>query len=169
MNAWRSAVQAMKVFSGLSDWGLTALMAQLRMLPPEMLAALKRLPDLDQAQLLAFNFQPRALKTLYAEMKAMDASYEQVRASGNLGDLPLIVLKSGKNDQTPPKASPELIARISQCLRDAAEAMASLSSRGRLIEVADAGHAIQIECPNAVVEAIHEVLDQVEGRRPIPR
>lgn len=75
---------------------------------------------------------------------------------GGLGDKPLIVLAHGK-----PMAG--LQQGLEGGWRKGQERLAGLSARGQLRVVADAGHAISLERPDAVATAIRDVLDQVRG------
>ena len=77
-----------------------------------------------------------------------------------LGDRPLVVLTAGRREYAPGEDSLEADRRRAQA------ALAALSSRGRQVVVAGSGHHIHIERPEAVVEAIREVLAGVRaGRR----
>ena len=91
-------------------------------------------------------------------------SSDQVRAAKlNYGDMPLIVLS---------RAPFALLPNETQAMRDAKNALwmklhdeiAASSTRGVNRVVPGAGHFIQLEKPDAVIEAINEVLDQVSAR-----
>ena len=84
----------------------------------------------------------------------------QVRAQALvLGPTPLIVLKSP--GRVPPGERGERLRADSTA---AAERLAATSSRGKLIQV-EAGHYIQIDRPDAVIDAVREVLGDVAVSR----
>lgn len=108
--------------------------------------------------------KPAYWRTMLSEYEegwtAADAELREAR--GSLGDLPLIVLTRGLADTNPlPPAEAEAFERVSKEMH--AE-LAAESSRGVLRVVAGASHAIFLERPAAVIEAVGEVLDQVAGR-----
>jgi pimeloyl-ACP methyl ester carboxylesterase len=95
------------------------------------------------------------------------------------GDLPLIVLTGGRDTITTPPGTPgattpdelaEFNKQVAQFLQEAwvpaHHAYAALSTRGRNQLVADSGHNIQVEKPEAVVGAIIEVLEEIHSPKP---
>ena len=92
-------------------------------------------------------------------------SADEVRASGNLGDKPLVVLTAGKGPDpaTLPPGFPakafddfEVIWRNDLQVREA-----HLSTRGRQVIIPDSDHMIPFERPDAVLSAIREVWSAV--------
>ncbi len=81
-------------------------------------------------------------------------SAEQMRDAGNLKDLPLRLLTAERDDPN----SPGMESRLHMH-----ERLTHLSSRGRHVTVPQSGHFIHLDQPEAVVQAIREVLD--EARR----
>lgn len=160
--AWNGGVQGMKVFSRLAPLGLPRLMAATGLLPPEMKAALAKLSPEVRKRLLAFYFHPRHLRTLYQEMAAMEQSYAIARQTGSLGDIPLIVLKHGRPDSVDPQMPPEVTAHIEGGLSELAQAMAGLSTRGKLVVAEQSGHAIHYDQPDLVIAAIREVAEATQ-------
>jgi hypothetical protein len=101
-------------------------------------------------------------RTQHSEEEAfMRASAQQVRAiPRGLGNLPLIVLS---RDRFPPpeNATPEQLERMEaqyQVWLTLARDLTSLSNDGLHRIVAGAGHDIQIDRPQAVIDAVREVL-----------
>lgn len=96
------------------------------------------------------------------EMKAFPESAAQAAASGSLGDLPLIVLS-----HDPDKPSADLPADLAKPTNDAwekmQEEMAHLSTRGTQIIAKNSGHYIRINRPDAVIDAIRNVVDQARA------
>jgi pimeloyl-ACP methyl ester carboxylesterase len=95
------------------------------------------------------------------EMKAFRESATEVAASGSLGDLPLVVLS-----HDPDKASAELPADLVKPTNDAwekmQEEMAHLSTRGTQSIVKGSAHYIQVDRPDAVIDAVRAVVNQAQ-------
>ncbi|MGC2090151.1 MAG: hypothetical protein WA638_12020, partial [Candidatus Acidiferrales bacterium] len=90
-----------------------------------------------------------------------NTSADEVRASGNLGDKPLVVLTAGKGivaANLPPgfpvKAYDDF---LSIWRNDLQVREAHLSTRGRQIIVPDSDHMIPFERPDTIISAIHDV------------
>ncbi len=89
-------------------------------------------------------------------------SFDEVASARKpLGDMPLIVLTAGRMEELPGE-TPEAAQRMEDAVRVMHEETAALSTRGQRRTI-DAGHAIQIEKPEAVVAAIEEVLATVRS------
>lgn len=83
------------------------------------------------------------------------------RAGWPLGDMPLIVLSAGARERQRPSADEaDAIERLSA---EAHEQLAGLSSRGVRRVVPDSKHAIQWDRPQAVIDAVLEVVATVRG------
>ena len=100
-------------------------------------------------------------RTVASEADAMDQdTAEAVAHRRSFGDLPLIVLTAGQ----PPK-DPSLSDAQNQAWQRAwmqgHNGMAALSSRGSNRVVPGSGHFIQFEQPQAVIDAVDEVVAEV--------
>ena len=81
-------------------------------------------------------------------------SGELARAAGGLGDLPIVVLTAGVQDQEEdPKLDHDHALKVALH-----EKLARLSTHGRHVIVAGSGHDIPDEAPAAVVDAIRVVV-----------
>ncbi len=89
------------------------------------------------------------------------ASHEQGRAVTSLGDLPMIVLAASEFRMRIP--DPRFGAFMQNMWHELQKDLARLSSNGKFIAVKDSGHFIQIDKPQAVIDAIYEVVEQVRG------
>ena len=127
---------------------------------PSLEAPFDRLPpDLQKAHLWALS-QPTLAA---AENSERDWSPEYLAKwiasdqRGSLGDLPIIVLarKEGGYGDGHDLSAQEL----ERLRREEHEQMAALSSRGKVIWV-DGGHEIELENPNAVIQAVREMVQQ---------
>jgi len=114
--------------------------------------------------------QPKFVRAIASEMTLFSPdSANEVRAAGNLGDKPLIVLTAGKNvdpSQLPadiPKKEMDDFHTI--WMNELQVKEARLSTRGKQIIVPDSDHTIPFERPDAIVAAIREVCDAVNASK----
>jgi pimeloyl-ACP methyl ester carboxylesterase len=108
-----------------------------------ILAPVKKLPSELWPMLRAIWVQPKFFEALASEMEYFPESAAQVAATGDYGDIPLVVLSAG---------DPTTAQTMEQ------EAVARLSSNGKIIIVPNSGHWIQLDQPQFVIDAIREVL-----------
>jgi pimeloyl-ACP methyl ester carboxylesterase len=104
----------------------------------------------------------------------MDTSGAQVRATGPLGNIPLVVLTQDVNDLDRSLGElkmrfgsdfpPELAESIGQEWLRMQKELAELSSNSTHIIVEGTGHNIPDEKPDAVVDAILQVIDSVQDK-----
>lgn len=118
-------------------------------------------------ELRYLQLQTKFLSATNSELAFFDTSADEVRASGNLGDKPLIVLTAGKSPDASslPAGFPkkefddfETIWRNDLQVREA-----HFSTRGRQILVPDSDHMIPFERPDMVVSAIHDVFSAINA------
>jgi pimeloyl-ACP methyl ester carboxylesterase len=131
-----------------------------------------------KAAIARLNLDPQRLLTEASTVKEFDSeaahdSREVMNGQRRYGDMPLIVLSSGRDasamDFLIGGAAPAEVAQfhsqVARFLREAwipgHDAYAALSTRGRNQLVPDAGHGIQTDKPAAVISAVLEVLDQI--------
>ena len=81
--------------------------------------------------------------------KSASQSAAQVAATGDYGDIPLVVLSANS-------ASPSQMKEH--------ESLAHLSSQGKHVVASKGGHWVQLDEPDLVIESIREVVESV-GRR----
>jgi pimeloyl-ACP methyl ester carboxylesterase len=106
-------------------------------------------------------------RAVMAEDAAFEGSDRDAReaaaAKRPLGDLPLIVLTRGKTVELPGLTPREAVALTGVWRRMHWE-MSTLSSDGRRVFVEGAGHRIQADRPQAVVEAVERVVAEARAR-----
>jgi pimeloyl-ACP methyl ester carboxylesterase len=130
-------------------------------------------PDLD-ARFLAMLPPPsdgedRAIASMRAEgppdpLLDQEAMVTQVHSVGDLGDRPVVVLT--QDWMTEPIGLPEPYEdRFAQAWLAMSMEQASLSTHGAQRVVPGSGHYIQLDHPEAVVEAVQEVLATVDAQR----
>ena len=81
---------------------------------------------------------------------------ERAKSEHPLGDMPLIVVTSGRSEESGPDGK----ALEDEHRREHA-AIASMSRNGRLVVAAHSGHHVQLDEPDVVVMAIRDVLAAV--------
>lgn len=114
----------------------------------------------------AYNQSPIHLREVIAELDAQmsDANAKEADAARHpLGDKPLLVLTAGVPPAIP-GTTPEIRARFFQAWYEMHNEIAALSTRGRQRIIPGASHYIHGEKPEAVIEALSEVLMEVRGR-----
>lgn len=82
---------------------------------------------------------------------------------GSLGDLPLIVLTAGSKFGVGEGAAPTETQPLRQAWLEAGATIAASSTRGEQRLVPAASHVIQFEQPQAVIDAVREVVNQVRA------
>jgi pimeloyl-ACP methyl ester carboxylesterase len=127
--------------------------------PPQVL---KLPPDVQQVYLMMMS-HPSYFDTTLAELRALPETTLQVRATHNLGDLPLIVLTA---ENTLGPAALQAIgmpadfdaAQIQQTWLALQAELAALSTNSENIIVKGSAHAIELDRPEVVIEAIRKVV-----------
>jgi pimeloyl-ACP methyl ester carboxylesterase len=125
-------------------------------------------PPPDMPPALAHTFiqerlRPAPWQAWAAEADAMILDVHEVTIDLRpLGDMPLIVLTHGNLDG-PPDASPEELAETAAFLYKQHQVLADLSTRGVHRVVPNSDHVIQWDAPQAVIDAVDEVV--TEARR----
>ena len=114
--------------------------------------------------------QPKYIAATMAEFASFEESADEVRAAGNLGDRPLVVLTAGKLpdvSQLPKELNREDMQAFEKLwIDDLQMREAHLSTRGKRIIVTDSTHKIPILRPDTVISAVREVCDEVRNDSP---
>ncbi|HEX8352327.1 MAG TPA: alpha/beta hydrolase [Pyrinomonadaceae bacterium] len=134
--------------------------------PPKIEPPFDRLPPAARAlRLWALN-NPKlsaASEDFWAE--ELREMYEaRARRPRQLGDLPLVSLVGARAGEPPPGVAAEEWARLAAEKRRQKEALAGLSSRGRVVVAARSGHHVQLEEPSLVVGAMRQVVAAARRR-----
>jgi len=127
---------------------------------------LKQPTDIQPLYLMMMS-HPSYFDTTLAELRALSEITAQVRATGSLGDLPLIVLTAENTLDPAVLQSMRLpddfdAAQIQQTWLELQAELAALSTKCVHIIVKDSTHAIELDKPDVVIKAI---LDMVEMAR----
>jgi pimeloyl-ACP methyl ester carboxylesterase len=97
----------------------------------------------EEWDILARLRRQRNLALADAQVGPERATADQVRAAGGLANLPLLVLTQGRGLDGWSDLQRQLAAR---------------SRRGRQVLVPDSGHAMPMEAPGAIVDAVREIV-----------
>lgn len=90
-------------------------------------------------------------------------SAKQVRAVKSLGDLPLVVLTHSPTQQNMyPNVAPEITEKLEQMWQKLQNDLASLSSNSTHVTATKAGHYIQVDEPQLVIDAIRKVIEETK-------
>lgn len=112
-------------------------------------------------EMLYLQLQPKFIDASASEMGSFAESANEVRAAGNLGDKPLVVLTAGKSadaSQLPPGFPKKEFDDFRVVwVNDLQVKESQLSTRGKRIMVPDSDHMIPFERPDTIVAAVHEV------------
>jgi pimeloyl-ACP methyl ester carboxylesterase len=104
-------------------------------------------------------FTPEILRGVKTEFEALDrlpAEMKKPGGFGNLGDLPLIVVRRGKTEQPPSEA--DLRHQRIQ------ENLTKLSTNSELIVAQNSGHTIPLDEPGVVADAVRRMLDALRSK-----
>jgi len=93
----------------------------------------------------------------------LEASFEQVKDAGDLGDLPLTVITAGKPD-LPPFINADIRELLADSWLESQRDLVALSTAGRYIIAEESGHCVQCQQPKLVAEAILREISRARNR-----
>jgi pimeloyl-ACP methyl ester carboxylesterase len=111
------------------------------------IVGLPLLPPALASQMALFATNPTAIAETTHEGLNRTAD-DAALAAATLGSMPLVVIAAGKKMSEPDWAA-------------AQTALSNLSTVGQLIVAEDSGHAVHLERPAIVVDAINRVIDAI--------
>lgn len=153
----KSMLLPARIVSALSWTGAMRLIAGMEPLP--------NMPAEASAKVVAFS--SGSVKGALSEIEGFNQTMDDARAVTSLGDRPLIVLTALKPmGEVQLKAlglTPEKGAAFQAVWQELNAEQARLSTRGRQILLRDASHYIQLDRPDAVIDAVKDVVDQVRA------
>jgi pimeloyl-ACP methyl ester carboxylesterase len=120
----------------------------LKRVDEEVLAPAAKLPPQVRAIAERFWTHPRFFEALGSQIESMSASARAVPVEQGFGDLPLVVVSGETNSDA------------GQLARQ--QRLAGRSTRGRHVVAEGSGHWIPLDRPDVVVEAIREVVAQID-------
>jgi hypothetical protein len=105
-----------------------------------------------QAALRGFDCTVRQKEGTLAEMDGFNGDLDEVRATGSLGDMPLIVIS-----QAPSSAAAKRFLSFWYPMQDE---LTRLSSRGSHVFAQGSGHRIALDRPDVVIAAVRDLVTQ---------
>ena len=131
------------------------------MAPPQV----AKMPKDVQPLYLMMLSHPSFFDTTLAELRALPEITAQVRATGSLGDLPLIVLTADSPDdaalQSIGLGDDFPAAELQRSFNELQTELAALSTNSTQIIVKDSTHAIPLDKPDVVIKAILDMVVMV--------
>ena len=98
------------------------------------------------------------IKSVLEEVSLFGKSLEQLRATGKIGDKPLIVITQGKPiDEKELGLSEEKVDQFSKAWSKLQKDLATKSTQGKQIFAEQSGHMITREQPEIIIQAIREM------------
>jgi pimeloyl-ACP methyl ester carboxylesterase len=127
------------------------------------------LPEAVAAELLAMSNRNGYCAGVMHEMEGFPQDLVSDRGPGALGDLPLVVLTRGRptrrDDFPGADVSADFLAQQDRVWSELQTELAALSTRAVHRIVPESGHAIPLEAPATVVDAVRDVLQSVTSIR----
>jgi pimeloyl-ACP methyl ester carboxylesterase len=149
-----------KLAQPLAQLGIIRLAGNLGLLAPLTGDMLQGVPPDLQSELSALTFyRPEFWQTYVAEMSSLPDSEAEVRSSGNLGSLPLVVVSGNPVvSRVPQGCQASSVVALSKELQ---VALAHLSTNSEQIVCDTCGHYIPLSDPQLVVEAVDKLLKRI--------
>ncbi len=147
---WPLALAA-KALGHLGIWRLWSLIADH---PPAGIA-----PEAWRT-LTSLRTRPNAMAAAVREHSGR-ANDREMRAGGDLGRLPLLVLTAGRSFADSRRVRADQLASVQQDWVQLQGELARRSTRGRQVVVANSGHMIPFDAPQAVTDAVRDVVRTV--------
>jgi pimeloyl-ACP methyl ester carboxylesterase len=126
--------------------------------PPQV----AKLPKEIQPVYLTMISHPSYFDTTLAELRALPEITAEVRATDALGDTPLLILTADSLDEAALQSiglgEDFPAARLQQTFNELQNEFEALSTRSRHITVKDSTHAINLDQPQAVIDAILDMV-----------
>jgi hypothetical protein len=118
----------------------------------------------DYAILVAIYNRTNFSQTVRYENEIAILDVEQTRSVHSLGDIPLIALAKPTEDLDvlPPGVTADILAQFNETMMDLQAELAALSTNGELVVVENTGHYIQIDQPDAVIEAVNTLVTSLQ-------
>lgn len=149
----------------LARFGVLRLMGRSageQALPPHV----QQLPEDVRTIYVTMLSHPSYFDATLGELRALEETCSQVRETGDLGDLPLVVLTAENSIDVETLQAIGLpadfpIDQLQPLWLALQDELAALSTRSTHIVVQGSGHAIHLDRPDQVIEAIRQVVAQV--------
>lgn len=165
VNAGKSMLPLLRAMTIL---GMPRFFASFDRLPPMLRQQEEKVPGNIRPMLRAGWLRTSYPRTLSDESDALVETLEQVRRTGSLGDLPLVVLTATGPVWWPDMPGAVNPVKFRKMWLDLQQDLTKLSSNSRQILAEQSGHFIQFDQPELIVAAIQQLVDRV-GKKSVQR
>ena len=141
--------------------GVPRFMALFGVLPPHMSKQLQQVPEEVRPILQAGWLRTQYLSTVAEETDAVEKTTEQVRATGRIGDVPLVVVTATGPVWWPDLPSGVNADQLKEAWLQLQKDLLKLSPNSSQIFADNSGHFVQFDQPDVVVAAIRRVIQEV--------
>ena len=112
----------------------------------------------DEVQ-VAFEYFPQSTPGMLSEFASLERLLGGAQEITTFDDLPLVVLTAGRlPEELPPAMTPDLVDEMSRVWNELQAELAALSTNAERRVIDDASHYIQHDNPDAVINAIQDVV-----------
>lgn len=94
----------------------------------------------------------------------VDASADEVRNTGPMGDIPLVVITRAFGAEVASDLPPEFVRAAEQAWQELQVDLTTLSTNSTHVVAAKAGHFVQVDEPQLVIDAIRKVVEEVRKK-----
>jgi pimeloyl-ACP methyl ester carboxylesterase len=147
-----NSVMGFLIYLGIARAGMTRSL-DVEKLPPDL-----------RDELIYLQLQRKYMDAMVSEESSFDDSVDQVRGAGTLGKKPVIVLTAGAFVDIPGVPKEDSDEFFASWVGELQPRLAHLSSRGRQIVLLNSHHLIPFEQPQAIVDAVKEVIADSEKK-----
>ena len=155
-NAGKSMLPFIRAMTML---GITRLMASYDQLPPLLTEQEEKVPAEIRPMLRAGWLRTGYFATVTDESDALNETLEQVRRTGPLGDLPLVVVTATGPVWWPDMPGQVNPAKFSKMWLDLQRSLTALSSHSRQVLADRSSHFIQFDQPDLIIAAVQHLID----------
>ncbi|HLF73246.1 MAG TPA: alpha/beta hydrolase [Anaerolineales bacterium] len=153
-----------QVISAFSTPGLFRMMQWFGVMPTTQAIYEKLPPDWREME-YAVGYNSRMGANQKAMLSTFDERNAQFMSAVPLPDVPMIVIVRDRADVIPgPPMDEETLRQVEQVWRQGQVELAAQVSDSTVIVAEGSGHSIQLENPEAVVDAIREIVEQVHEK-----
>ena len=165
VNAGKSMLPLLRAMTIL---GMPRFFASFDRLPPMLRQQEEKVPGNIRPMLRAGWLRTSYPRTLSDESDALVETLEQVRRTGSLGELPLVVLTATGPVWWPDMPGAVNPTKFRRMWVDLQQDLTKLSSNSRQILAEQSGHFVQFDQPELIVAAIQQLVDR-EGKKSVQR
>ena len=147
------------VFRAMTMLGITRLIASYDQLPPILTLQEEKVPAEIRPMLRTVWLRTGYVSTLADESDGLIETLEQVRHSGRLGDLPLVIITATGPVWWPDMPGQVNPAKFKKMWMDLQQDLTTLSTKSRQVFAEHSSHFIQFDEPSLVAESVRQMID----------